>query len=206
MTTLNPTLAEANRQTRPLYRTNTTASSLALAAGPTTITAIDAVLGTGAVDRGRLNGENSRRAMFYGVGADGTNGTYRVWVGSFQFAFNGAMTDEVMLWPLGDGAFTFGTALGQGSSSSAPYCVTSSERFADTLTWAPSTTSTTPDGPEAIFATAYLTDGVNAVYSSANNDIARLELNNFGRADFFLIEIAIGTATSANCLVGGALI
>lgn len=141
---------------------------------------------------GALDISQRRRGVslrFVGRGADNSDVNYRLWaVYAVRNESNEIVAYELAL--LGSGLATFSTAVGgQGGTADV---VTSSDRFADTITWSA--------GPA--FSRASALFGAQAhVHSPADNTIACLSLSDVDRAVGVLVEFGTGSATSVNALI-----
>lgn len=101
---------------------------------------------------------------------------------------------------LGKMACTVGSKTGTAASGVA---ILSTEKVCDTITWTPSTTSTTPKGPQSAIETAF-NEGAGTAYSPADNTEAFLILPSLGRFDGLVLEFAnpsAATVVSANAVV-----
>jgi hypothetical protein len=194
-------MAYATGQRRLLTSANATASATALAPRRYTEAELTSALANWkecvVAMRREANGPCARQVevQLFGVGADNSTGSAYVWqlkrgrVGEDKFS-------DIELAYLGIIAGTLSTAVGRAASGVA---ILSSERIADTITWTPGTTSTTPKGFGTVIETQYGSPAAVA-YSPADNTPGRVFIGECGGADI-LIECIKGTATSVNALV-----
>ncbi len=145
-------------------------------------------------------GAKSRGVMlsFFGVGADGAQGTCKVWLVYQGGAGSNPDTDTMRRAYYGSAVFTLSSSVtGLAGSDLAD----ASQYFADTLTWTLSSTGTSPKGPGVAIEAAFGSPG-SAAYSPADDaDQAVLFLPDLGNADGILLEMDKGTATSVNAVI-----
>ncbi len=155
-----------------LLSTNSTQTAFVLAAGHYANFSTATV---GIIPMGQARGV---RILFFGTGSDTTTFDYRIWsifqntneIGNIPSA-----NTDFELAAFGYGTATIATAATGVSGSSI---VSSSEFFADTLTFTLCTTATTPAGPGTVAVEAFAL-GEPSVYSPANGEPACLYIPNF---------------------------
>lgn len=174
----------ASTQTKMLS-TNSTASAFTYTAGGR------ATLGTSVTTIKMNAGSRGLRLVAFGEGSDNTTFDYRVWVVRRPRGSTGG-TCEIAYF--GGGTATLSTSVGSSTD-----IVTSSERFADTLTWTVSTTATTPKGIGALVEASNGL-GTSWVYSPADNTPAVLSIPDLDGAIEVLIDFDMTGATSGNFL------
>lgn len=133
----------------------------------------------------------------FGTGSDNGAGKFRIWtLTGCEDPSTKGVAAGYMLSLMGEGTFTLGTSVGASGC-----LVGSSERLADTLTFTPATTTTTPSGPGDDLAYA-LGDGSPRVYSPADNTVATLIMPTLYRGQSIIIEFDVdANTTSANAIV-----
>lgn len=109
----------------------------------------------------------------------------------------GKLETDMRMEYLGKAAIVIGNTAGAGGTD-AP--VSSSELMADTITWTPSTTATTPKGPMSVLETA-MNEGVSAAYSPANDTPAHLVIPSLGRFHGLIFEFAVASSGLVNALI-----
>lgn len=146
------------------------------------------------------------RIYFYGVGDNDAQVNYRVWGVTPDFT-----NADLLPNPISDPAacgispiitdtstFTLGTQTGLSTNVGL---VSSSEKYADTVTFTLSTTATTPDGPGEIHEGAYALGTADA-YSAAANTKAHLVIPHVGDYWGIVIEGDLqANMTSWNALI-----
>jgi hypothetical protein len=140
------------------------------------------------VQCGERRGFNLR---FFGTDAANETFDYRLWMVS-PTAESVSPTDFLLEY-FGGGSVTLGTKTG----ASADTIVTSSELYADTVTFTLGTSATTPSGPATIMGAAYDLGDADE-YSPADNTIAVLCVSHFP-AWGFIVEFDLTGAAGANC-------
>ena len=137
--------------------------------------------------------------IFFGAGADNATFNYRLWLAYRLQTRDGTSDPNILVQFAGDGTATLcgvtGTALGTA--------VAVTERFADTLTFVKSTTTTTPKGPVTDAETAFAegTSGVFNPTSTTSEGIAQLFVPCAARAIGWIVDFDMTGATSGNCLI-----
>lgn len=129
---------------------------------------------------------------FFGTGTDNTTFDYRVW--GLNIIDETESPSDFIAEYYGGGTVTLTANTGAATDT----IVTSSDQYADALTFTLATTLTSPAGPATVFQTAFDL-GDATVYSPADDtNIAALCIPNFPfRA--CVVEFDLTGATSANC-------
>lgn len=154
-----------------------------------------------------LGNKCGTRMQLFGSGADNaTINAFRVWGVSAYVASGTVLSRQpapgeiiaIELFHVGQGTATLSAAVGASSSD----LLSTSERLADTITWATATSATTPSGPQTQIE-ANIPIGYCAAYSPAGDAPALLDLPCIGHPNAtwgWLIEFDVGTATAANAI------
>lgn len=124
----------------------------------------------------------------FGTGADNSTLSVRVWAYSPSGSSSGYVTC------VGEIAATLGTLF--GSSSTA---ISSTNRIADGVTFALSSTSSSPTGPWTEIYSSLAAEA--ATYSPANNTSAYIVLPELGSATYLIFDFDMTGATSGNVAV-----
>lgn len=145
--------------------------------------------------------------IFFGVGANNTTFDYRIWA-VFRLSNADAVTGgevqpsidpNVLVQYAGGGTATLCQIAGATSGTA----VLAAETFADTLTWAASSSATAPKGPITDAETAF-SEGTSTVFSptsTTSEGIAQLFVPCGARAIGWIVDFDMTGATSGNVLI-----
>lgn len=130
---------------------------------------------------------------FVGTGADNSTLTCQIWTRvPVADAVTGALDKAFFLQPVGLATCTLSTATGDALSSALP----ATYRIADTITWVPATTATSPSGNYTDLCTAL--GATTGTVSNGSNTPATLILPLCGECSELVFDFKILTATAAN--------
>ena len=130
---------------------------------------------------------------FVGTGADNSEGDCRVYLGEADVARGVVLPTYIGLAELVLGTSTLTLTPNERST-------TVSARFADTLTWTPATSATTPKGAGEELLAHFGSDIPTSDYSPADNTSAHLMIGLYGRR-FLLLDFDRDTATAMGAVV-----
>lgn len=174
-------------------------SAFTLTAGRTTRAALNALtpalpvfwLGSGD-NPGRL--KKWAHLIPFGEGADNSTFDYRLWLVFAEHSENDHL-DSLHLVLAGSGSITLCATLGASGG-----LVGAGQRYADAITWATATESTTPKGEgERLWAGRGAMEPT--VYSPGGDLRCGLTIGDTGRADGLIFETDLTGATGANALI-----
>lgn len=141
------------------------------------------------------------RITFFGLGADNSTFTYRVYLvkrskdSSAASGLGGGVTRLYCT-----GTATLSALTGEGAQT-ATAGVRSTERLADTLTKTLATSSTTPKGSGATVEKSSSASAADLYSPGSDAEAAYLEINDLQDADGIYIDFDLTGATGANALV-----
>lgn len=130
---------------------------------------------------------------FVGTGADNATGDCRVYLGEADVA-----RGLVLPTYRGVAGITLGATQVSLTPNESPTAVTA--RFADTLTWTPATTSTTPKGSSVELLAHFASDITDQFYSPADNTAAQLLIGLYGRR-LLMLDFDRNSATALGAVV-----
>jgi len=183
-TTLNPLIKPS---TKVSATDSTETSFLYSTAGPYTAAYTTVTVGV-------VTAHNAQVAVisFVGTGADNSTFSCQIWTRVPIASATGALDKAFWLQPVGLATCTLSTLTGDALSSALP----STYRIADTITWVPATTATTPAGNYTDLCTAL--GATTGTVSNGSNTPATLILPLCGECSELVFDFDMGTATAAN--------
>lgn len=180
-----------NDGTYSLYATNSTSSAYTLNPG------IVSTISPTSFAR-KSNGAMGVWLMFYGVGSNNNQGTFRVNGVNELFTIGSGRTtpSKYYRWNLGSGTFTLSSSLtGDGT------VIPSSNYIADTVTYTLSDASTTtPKGPGTQLETSYSLGNAGVISPADDTYHAWVFIPMIGFVNYIEVEAIITSATSVNVL------
>lgn len=143
---------------------------------------------------GEVTAHNAQVAVVSFVGTGANNSTFecQIWARVPVASATGALDKAFFLQPVGLATCTLSTATGDALSTALP----ATYRIADTITWVPATTATSPAGNYTDLCTALGT--TTGTVSNGSNTPASLILPLSAECSELVFDFKMGTATAAN--------